>query len=188
MERRGESDRILCIQDAKPAQTSHVQLHAHYINNDLKHYDAVSFTMLMLCYSIAFGYLAYVRQWHLSQTYQFLNLKPLEFEISVEPAEIRNSHTVLTGILDSSRTSQVFQIPVKKQRIPSWAEEHAVKAKGQAGFRIDFRTTHHIFIFRSLIDKQKQIRKQGNVASCTAALLTSERRLILYLVLCCGRC
>ena len=28
-----------------------------------------------------------------------------------------------------------------EQRIASWAEEHAVKAKGQAGFRKDFCTT-----------------------------------------------
>ena len=51
------------------------------------------------------------------------------------------------------------------QRIASWAETHAeshgVKAKGQAGFRKDFRTTDNIFVLRSLIDKQKQSRQKG---------------------------
>ena len=31
-----------------------------------------------------------------------------------------------------------------------------IKAKGQAGFRKDFRTTDNIFVLKSLIDKQKQ--------------------------------
>ena len=51
------------------------------------------------------------------------------------------------------------------QGIASWAETHAeshgVKAKGQAGFRKDFRTTDNIFVLRSLIDKQKQSRQKG---------------------------
>ena len=68
---------------------------------------------------------------------------------------------------------------ILEQRIASWAEEHAVKAKGQAGFRKDFRTTDNIFILRSLIDKQKQSRQKGKLASCTAALWTSGKRLIL---------
>lgn len=77
---------------------------------------------------------------------------------------------------------------ILEQRIASWAEEHAVKAKGQAGFRKNFHTTDNIFILRSLIDKQKQTRQKGKLASCTAAFLTLRRCLILYLVLCCGRC
>ena len=50
---------------------------------------------------------------------------------------------------------------ILKQRIASWAEDHAVKANGQAGFRQDFRTTNNTLILRSLIDKQKQTRKKG---------------------------
>ncbi len=50
---------------------------------------------------------------------------------------------------------------ILEQRIASWAEEHAVKAKGQAGFRKDFRMTDNIFILRSLISKRKQSRQRG---------------------------
>ncbi len=50
---------------------------------------------------------------------------------------------------------------ILEQRIASGAEEHAVKAKGQAGFRKDFCTTNNIFILRSLIIKQKQSRHKG---------------------------
>jgi len=45
---------------------------------------------------------------------------------------------------------------ILKHRITSWAGEHAVKAKKQAGFREDYRTTYNIFILRSLIAKQQQ--------------------------------
>ena len=41
-------------------------------------------------------------------------------------------------------------------RIALWAEDEGIKAKGQAGFRKDFRTTDNIFVLKSLIDKQKQ--------------------------------
>ena len=41
-------------------------------------------------------------------------------------------------------------------RIAVWAEDEGVKAKGQAGFRKDFRTTDNTFVLKSLIDKQKQ--------------------------------
>ncbi len=50
---------------------------------------------------------------------------------------------------------------IPEQRIASWAEEHAVKAKGQAGFRKDFHMTDNIFILRSLISKQRQSRQRG---------------------------
>ena len=41
-------------------------------------------------------------------------------------------------------------------RIAVWAEDEGIKAKGQAGFRKDFRTTDNIFVLKSLIGKQKQ--------------------------------
>ena len=41
-------------------------------------------------------------------------------------------------------------------RIAGWAEDEGIKAKGQAGFRKDFRTTDNIFVSKSLIDKQQQ--------------------------------
>ena len=52
---------------------------------------------------------------------------------------------------------------ILEQRIASWAEKHGVKAKGQAGFRKNFRTTDNIFIMRSLIDKQWRTRQHIRV-------------------------
>ena len=49
-------------------------------------------------------------------------------------------------------------------RIAVWAEGEGIKAKGQAGFRKDFHTTDHIFVLKSLIDKQKQTH--GKLYSC----------------------
>ena len=49
-------------------------------------------------------------------------------------------------------------------RIAVWAEDEGIKAKGQAGFRKDFRTTDNIFVLKSLIDKQKQTH--GKLYSC----------------------
>ena len=51
---------------------------------------------------------------------------------------------------------------ILEQTIASWAEKQGVKAKGQAGFRKDFRTTNNIFILRSLIDNQRSTRQKGN--------------------------
>ena len=67
------------------------------------------------------------------------------------------------GITVGSVVAKLFAM-ILEQRIASWAElleEHAVKAKGQAGFRKDFHTTDNIFILRSPIDKQKQSRQKG---------------------------
>ena len=64
------------------------------------------------------------------------------------------------GITVGSVIAKLFAM-ILEQRIASWAEDHAVKAKGQAGFRKEFRTTDNIFILRSLIDKQRQTRLKG---------------------------
>ena len=64
------------------------------------------------------------------------------------------------GITVGSVVAKLFAM-ILEQRIASWAEEHAVKAKGQAGFRKAFRMTDNIFILRSLIDEQKQSRQKG---------------------------
>ncbi len=65
---------------------------------------------------------------------------------------------------------------ILEQRIASWAEEHAVKAKGQAGCtttclplgftgmlygRKDYRTTDNISTLWSLVDKRRQSRQKG---------------------------
>ena len=64
------------------------------------------------------------------------------------------------GITVGSVVAKLFAM-ILEQKITFWAEEHDVKAKGQAGFRRDSRTTDNIFILRSLIDKQKQSRQKG---------------------------
>ena len=64
------------------------------------------------------------------------------------------------GITVGSVIAKLFAM-VLEQRIASWAEDHAVKTKGQAGFRKELRTTDNIFILRSLIDRQRQTRLKG---------------------------
>ncbi len=46
-------------------------------------------------------------------------------------------------------------------RLASWAEEHSVRARGQAGFRKNYCTTDSISVLRSLIDKQEQAKQEG---------------------------
>jgi len=50
---------------------------------------------------------------------------------------------------------------ITKHRLASRAEEHGVKARGQAGFRNNYCTTDNSFVLRSLIGKQKQARQKG---------------------------
>ena len=63
--------------------------------------------------------------------------------------------TIYRGITTGSVIAKLFAM-IYERRLASWAEGHAVKAKGQVGFRKDFRTTDNIFVLRSLIDKQQQ--------------------------------
>ena len=56
------------------------------------------------------------------------------------------------GITVGSVFAKLFAM-ILEQRLSAWAENHAVKAKGQAGFRKDYRTTDNIFILRSLNEK-----------------------------------
>jgi hypothetical protein len=45
-------------------------------------------------------------------------------------------------------------------RISQWAETNDLRAKGQAGFRKDFRTIDNLFIFRTLTEQAKFQKKQ----------------------------
>ena len=67
------------------------------------------------------------------------------------------------GITVGSVIAKLFAI-ILDHRIAVWAEDEGIKAKGQAGFRKDFRTTDNIFVLKSLIDKQKQM--QENLYCC----------------------
>ncbi len=58
------------------------------------------------------------------------------------------------GITVGSVIAKLFAM-ILDHRIAAWAEDEGIKAKGQAGFRKDFRTTDNIFVLKSLIDRQK---------------------------------
>ena len=55
------------------------------------------------------------------------------------------------GIITALVLAKLFAV-ITEHRLPAWAERHAVKAKGQAGFRQDCCTTFHILNLRSLIE------------------------------------
>ena len=80
-------------------------------------------------------------------------------QIRGNPALLRNVVRELLHHMGSV-VAELFAI-ILQQRIAFWAEEHAVKAKRQAGFRKDFCTTNNIFIPRSLTDIQIQSRQKG---------------------------
>ena len=64
------------------------------------------------------------------------------------------------GITVGPVFAKLFAMIIER-RLASWAEEHGIKARGQAGFRKNYRTTDNIFVLRSLIDKQKQAKQKG---------------------------
>jgi hypothetical protein len=41
------------------------------------------------------------------------------------------------------------------KRLSEWVEQHGLCAKGQVGFRKDYRTTDQLFILRTLIEQSK---------------------------------
>jgi hypothetical protein len=49
-------------------------------------------------------------------------------------------------------------------QLNSWAEERGLRARGQAGFRKDFRTTDNLYILRTLIEQS--IHKRKKVYCC----------------------
>ena len=59
------------------------------------------------------------------------------------------------GITEGSVIVELFAMMLD-HRIAAWAEDEGIKAKGQEGFRKDFRMTDRIFVSKSLIDRQKQ--------------------------------
>ncbi len=45
------------------------------------------------------------------------------------------------------------------KRLSEWAEQHGLRAKGQAGFRKNYYSTNQLFILRTLIEKNKAKKK-----------------------------
>ncbi len=48
---------------------------------------------------------------------------------------------------------------ILEKRMSKWVEQHGLRAKGQAGFRKDYRTTDQLFILRILIEQSKVKKK-----------------------------
>ena len=71
---------------------------------------------------------------------------------------------------------------VLEARASAWAEHWKCRAKGQAGFRKDIRTTDQVFLIQTLT---QQAKLQN--ASCTPALLISKRHSIWCLAPHCGK-
>ena len=90
------------------------------------------------------------------------------------------------GITVGPVFAKLFAMIIER-RLASWAEKHGAKARGQAGFRKDHRTTDNVFVLRSLIDKQKQSRQRGgsgNLFCCFIDFWKIDMVHGLY----CGRC
>ena len=72
------------------------------------------------------------------------------------------------GITVSTILSKLYAT-VLERRISGWAEEHGLRAAGQAGFRRDHRTTDNIFIMRRLIESCKAMKtshQHGRLYAC----------------------
>jgi hypothetical protein len=50
---------------------------------------------------------------------------------------------------------------ILESRINQWAETNGLRAKGQAGFRKDFRTTYNLFILRTLTEQATFQKKKA---------------------------
>ena len=96
--------------------------------------------------------------------------------------DMGNCRGITVGPVFAKLFAMIFEC-----RLAAWAEEHGVKARGQAGFRKDHRTTDNVFVLRSLIDKQKQSRQKGGSGKLYCCFV-DFRRLIQYQGLFCGRC
>jgi hypothetical protein len=63
------------------------------------------------------------------------------------------------GITVGPVLAKVF-VMILESRISQWAETNDLRAKGQASFRKDFRTTKNLFIFCTLIEQARFQKKQ----------------------------
>jgi hypothetical protein len=86
------------------------------------------------------------------------------------------------GITVRRILAKLFVIILNK-RLSKWVEQHGLCAKGQAGFRKDYRTTDQLFILQTLIEQSKEKKRHS-----ISVLWTSKRHSILCHVKCCGKC
>jgi hypothetical protein len=62
------------------------------------------------------------------------------------------------GITVGPILAKLFAMILNK-RLSEWVEQHGLRAKGQARFRKDYRTTNQLFILRTLIEQSKAKKK-----------------------------
>jgi len=62
------------------------------------------------------------------------------------------------GISVGPILAKLFAMILDK-RLSEWAKQHGLHAKGQAGFRKDYRITNQLFILRTLIEQSKAKKK-----------------------------
>jgi hypothetical protein len=62
------------------------------------------------------------------------------------------------GITVGPILAKLFTMILEK-RLSEWVEQHGLRAKGQAGFRKDYRTIDQLFILRTLIKQSKAKKK-----------------------------
>jgi hypothetical protein len=55
------------------------------------------------------------------------------------------------GIIVGPILAKLF-VMILEKRLSEWVEQHGLCAKGQVGFRKDYRTTDQLFILRTLIE------------------------------------
>ncbi len=63
------------------------------------------------------------------------------------------------GITVGPVLAKVFAMILEAQ-LSSWAKERGLRARGQASFRKDFRTTDNLYILRTLIEQSTHKRKK----------------------------
>ncbi len=62
------------------------------------------------------------------------------------------------GIIIGPILAKLFAMILDK-RLSEWVEQHGLHAKGQAGFRKDYRTIDQLFILKTLIEQSKAKKK-----------------------------
>jgi hypothetical protein len=62
------------------------------------------------------------------------------------------------GIIVGLILAKLFAMILEK-RLSKWVEQHGLRAKGQARFCKDYRTTDQLFILRTLIEQSKAKKK-----------------------------
>jgi hypothetical protein len=61
--------------------------------------------------------------------------------------------------------SKLFSM-ILENRLSHWTETRGIRARGQAGFRTNHRTTDQLFVLKTLIDKGKASKKHKKVYAC----------------------